>query len=98
MISSGTAKADMSQREAAQPQLAATGSQRPTRVRYSILVLGFSVGLVMYLDRTCMGFVITKTMSEFGVDKITMGWSVSAFNWMYSLFQVPGGWLAGRFG
>src|SRR5215831_11573595 len=88
----------MSQREAAQPQLAATGSQRPTRVRYSILVLGFSVGLVMYLDRTCMGFVITKTMSEFGVNKITMGWSVSAFNWMYSLFQVPGGWLADRFG
>jgi MFS transporter, ACS family, glucarate transporter len=88
----------MSQRAAAQPQLAATGSQRPTRVRYYVLVLSFIVGLVMYLDRTCMGFVIPAAMSEFGVNKITMGWSVSAFNWMYALFQVPGGWLADRFG
>jgi len=27
-----------------------------------------------------------------------MGWSISAFNWAYALFQVPGGWLADRFG
>jgi len=27
-----------------------------------------------------------------------MGWSVSAFNWTYALFQIPGGWLADRFG
>jgi MFS family permease len=37
-------------------------------------------------------------MREFHLDKITMGWSVSAFNWTYALFQVPGGWLADRFG
>src|SRR5262249_47916464 len=35
---------------------------------------------------------------EFGVNKITMGWAVSAFNWSYALFQVPGGWMADRFG
>ena len=27
-----------------------------------------------------------------------MGWSVSAFNWTYALFQVPGGWMADRIG
>src|SRR5215471_11075004 len=27
-----------------------------------------------------------------------MGWSSSAFNWTYALFQVPGGWLADQFG
>jgi len=27
-----------------------------------------------------------------------MGWAVSAFNWSYALFQVPGGWMADRFG
>ena len=37
-------------------------------------------------------------MREFGLDKIAMGWSASAFNWTYALFQVPGGWLADRFG
>jgi MFS family permease len=29
---------------------------------------------------------------------ITMGWIVSAFNWAYALFQVPGGWMADRYG
>jgi MFS family permease len=37
-------------------------------------------------------------MRDFHLSKIAMGWSVSAFNWTYALFQVPGGWLADRFG
>jgi len=37
-------------------------------------------------------------MRDFRLDKITMGWSASAFNWTYALFQIPGGWLADRFG
>jgi sugar phosphate permease len=56
------------------------------------------VGLVMYLDRACMGTATPIIMREFRIDKITMGWSVSAFNWTYALFQIPGGWLADRFG
>jgi MFS family permease len=45
-----------------------------------------------------MGTATPMIMQEFGLDKITMGWSVSAFNWTYALFQVPGGWLADRLG
>ena len=45
-----------------------------------------------------MGTATPMIMREFHLDKITMGWSVSAFNWTYALFQVPGGWLADRFG
>ncbi len=71
---------------------------RPTRIRYYVLGLSFIVGLVMFLDRACMGTATPMIMREFGLDKITMGWSVSAFNWTYALFQVPGGWLADRFG
>src|SRR3954469_4255211 len=71
---------------------------KPTRARYYVLVLSFIVGLVMFLDRTCMGTATPMIMREFRLDKITMGWSVSAFNWTYALFQVPGGWLADRFG
>ena len=72
--------------------------QQPTRTRYHILVLSFIVALVMYLDRAAMGKATTTIMNEFGVDKVTMGWSVSAFNWTYAIFQIPGGWLADRFG
>ena len=52
----------------------------------------------MYMDRVCMGTAAPIIMREFGLDKITMGWSVSAFNWAYALFQVPGGWMADRYG
>src|SRR5215831_18432903 len=84
--------------EAAQPQLAEASSACPTRARYYVLVLSFLVGLVMFLDRACMGTATPIIMREFGLNKITMGWSVSAFNWTYALFQIPGGWLADRFG
>jgi MFS family permease len=70
----------------------------PSRARYYVLVLSFIVGLVMYLDRACMGAATPMIMREFRLDKITMGWSASAFNWTYALFQIPGGWLADRLG
>lgn len=70
----------------------------PSRARYYVLCLSFIVAFVMYMDRACMGTATPMIMREFGLDKIAMGWSVSAFNFTYSLFQVPGGWLADRFG
>jgi sugar phosphate permease len=73
-------------------------SDRPSRTRYYILGLSSVVGMVMYLDRACIATATPMIMQEFHLDKITMGWSVSAFNLAYSIFQVPGGWLADRFG
>src|SRR4051794_29025166 len=84
-------------KEARQP-VPMLASSRSSHARYYVLGLSFLVGLVMFLDRACMGTVTPLIMREFGVDKITMGWSASAFNWTYALFQVPGGWLADRFG
>src|SRR5215831_11777732 len=71
---------------------------RPTRARYYVLLLSFFVGMVMYLDRACIGIAQPRIQREFGVDKIAMGWATSAFQWTYAVFQVPGGWLADRFG
>jgi MFS family permease len=70
----------------------------PTNVRYRVLVLTFILAFIMYLDRVCMGTAAPTIMREFNLDKITMGWSVSAFNWAYAMFQIPGGWMADRFG
>src|SRR5690348_6871431 len=72
--------------------------RRPSAIRYKILATTFLVAFIMYLDRVCMGTAAPTIMREFGLDKITMGWSVSAFNWAYAIFQVPGGWLADRYG
>jgi sugar phosphate permease len=70
----------------------------PTRVRYWVLLLTFLTAFIMYMDRVCMGSAAPTIMKEFGLDKITMGWSSSAFNFAYAMFQVPGGWMADRFG
>src|SRR5260370_18440011 len=74
------------------------GRERPSRARYCVLVLSFVRGLVMFLDRACMGSATPIIMRDLRLAKIAMGWSVSAFNWTYALFQIPGGWLADRFG
>jgi sugar phosphate permease len=70
----------------------------PTKVRYRVLVLTFLLAFIMYLDRVCMGIAQPEIMREFNLDKITMGWSVSAFLWAYAIFQIPAGWMADRFG
>src|SRR5260370_2157510 len=73
-------------------------SPRPSGIRYRVLALTFLVSFVMYIDRVCMGTAAPLIMREFGLDKITMGWSVSAYNWAYAIFQVPAGVLADRYG
>src|ERR1700739_753139 len=69
-----------------------------TRVRYRVLGLSFLMAFLMYMERGAIGAAAPNIMRELRIHKITMGWSVSAFNWSYALFQVPGGWLADRFG
>jgi MFS family permease len=69
-----------------------------SRVRYRVLGLSFLMAFLMYMERGAIGAVAPAIMREFHVNKISMGWAVSAFNWSYALFQVPGGWMADRFG
>src|ERR1043165_8071949 len=82
----------------AAPSSSSKASARPSRTRYYVLILRFVVGLVMYLDRACMGTVTPMIMRDFHIGKIAMGWSTSAFNFTYAMFQIPGGWLADRLG
>jgi MFS family permease len=49
--------------------------------------------MITYMDRTVISAAVPKIREEFGFDIVTMGWILSAFNWGYALFQVPGGWL-----
>src|SRR6478672_6328347 len=80
------------------PNRSVDGVTEPSRTRHYILVLSFVVGLVLYLDRTLTGTATPKIMQEFHLDKIAISLSLAAFNLTYSLFQIPGGWLADRFG
>jgi sugar phosphate permease len=70
----------------------------PTHAHHLVLGLTFIVAFIMYIDRAVVGVATPAIMREFGLTKVTMGWSASAFNWSYALLQVPGGWMADRFG
>src|ERR1700757_4614659 len=69
-----------------------------SRVRYQVLGLTFLMAFLMYMERPAIGAAAPSIMREFHIDKITMGWAISAFSWSYALCQIPGGWMADRFG
>src|SRR5581483_1627147 len=69
-----------------------------TGARHVVLGITFVIAFLMYIDRAVIGTAAPAIMKEFGLSKIAMGWSASAFNWSYSLLQGPGGWLADRYG
>jgi ACS family glucarate transporter-like MFS transporter len=69
-----------------------------SRVRLFLVFWLFVLSTVAYLDRTNISIASIKLMKEFGIDKIHLGWVLSAFLVGYAGFQVPAGWLAGRYG
>jgi MFS family permease len=69
-----------------------------SHVRYEVLGMSFLMAFLMYMERGAIGASAPSIMREFQIDKITMGWAISAFSWSYALCQIPGGWMADRFG
>lgn len=73
-------------------------STAPTRARY--IVMGFLLGMaaIGYLDRVCISTASLAIQHDLGITKTQMGSVFSAFILSYALFEIPGGWLADRFG
>lgn len=73
-------------------------SSPPTRLPWLILVLLFGISVVTYIDRVNISVTARQMMPAFGLVEQQMGWIFSAFIVGYALFQIPGGWLADRWG
>jgi len=71
---------------------------RPSMGRWYVLLLISLMYLITYLDRVNISAAAPVISKEFNFDKLTMAAIFSAFVWAYALFQVPGGWLADRYG
>ncbi|HYK37462.1 MFS transporter [Alloacidobacterium sp.] len=67
-------------------------------VRTLLVVWLFVLSAVAYMDRTNISIAGPAIRSELGIDNVHLGWVFSAFLVGYACFQVPGGWLADRFG
>jgi len=72
--------------------------QAPTRVRRVVLFLLVLHYANTYMDRVAIAAAAPIMRIEFDLDQVTLGLVFSAFSLAYALFQIPGGWLADRFG
>jgi len=70
----------------------------PSRTRWKILALLTLISVITYVDRVNISVAARQMMPALGLTQIEIGYVFSAFVLGYALFQVPGGWLADRFG
>jgi MFS transporter, ACS family, glucarate transporter len=69
-----------------------------SNVRYLILAILFVTTVINYIDRSALGVAAPVMQKDLYMDAVALGLAFSAFNWAYTLFQIPGGWLLDRFG
>ena len=67
--------------------------ERPTRVRYWVIVFAVTLAIITYIDRVAMSFAATDIRRDLHLTPVQMGWAFGAFGWAYALFEMPGGYL-----
>src|ERR1700689_4423772 len=72
--------------------------KRPSSGRWPTLSPPMFMRVVTYVDRLNLSIAGQSIQHELGFSTETMGWLLSAFLLSYALLQIPGGWLADRFG
>ena len=72
--------------------------QRPTRIRYLVILLIFLLTTINYADRATFSIAGDAASADLGLDAKEMGFILSAFAWAYVLGQIPGGALLDKFG
>jgi MFS transporter, ACS family, glucarate transporter len=74
--------------------------QRPTRVRYWVVVFAVTLAVVTYIDRVCISLAAPAISTSLKLTDVQMGYVFSAFVWAYALFEIPGGamgdWMGAR--
>jgi MFS transporter, ACS family, glucarate transporter len=70
----------------------------PIPVRFLLVFWLFLLSAVAFLDRTNISIAGIFLSSEYHLSNTQLGSVFSAFLLGYAVFQVPGGWLARRFG
>src|SRR5580700_9461964 len=73
-------------------------TQRPTHVRYWVIVFAVALAVVTYIDRVCISAAAPAMSRDLGISPQQMGWAFAAFGWAYALFEIPGGLLGDLIG
>ncbi len=78
---------------ATQVSVEAAVGQKPTRVRYWVIVFAVTLAVITYIDRVCISQAAPLMSRDLGLDKVQMGGAFTAFGIAYALFEIPGGFL-----
>lgn len=68
------------------------------RYRYRVGALLFLLAVITYLDRVCISVAGPRIQEYLHIGPQQWGWVVGAFALAYATFEIPGGWMADRFG
>jgi ACS family glucarate transporter-like MFS transporter len=68
------------------------------KYRYRVGALLFLLAVITYLDRVCISVAGPRIQEYLRIGPQQWGWVVGAFAIAYALFEIPGGWMADRFG
>ena len=79
-------------------KIAPSGNQKPTKVRYWVVVFAVTLAIITYIDRAALGLAAPGITKELGLTKSQMGTVFSCFLLAYSLFEIPSGFLGDRLG
>ena len=75
-----------------------TNNERPTRVRFVVLLYLCLLAFILYLDRVCISQAGPAIKAEMGITQKELGYVFAAFTIAYGLFQVSAGRLGDRYG
>ena len=73
-------------------------ADKPTTIRYTILVLLASMAFILYLDRVCIGQAAPSIQQELELSDEEMGLIFGAFTIAYGIFEIPTGHWGDRYG
>lgn len=66
--------------------------------RYRVGTLLFLLAVITYLDRVCISVAGPRIQEYLRIGPQQWGWAVGVFAISYGAFEIPGGWMADRFG
>ncbi len=71
---------------------------RPTQVRFLIVLVTFFAAFLLYVHRFCFSYAQQYIKEDLSLSNDEFAYCLSAFFLAYALAQVPSGWLSDRFG
>lgn len=80
------------------PELTGLGSERPSKVRYWVVVFAVTLAIITYIDRVALAQAAGRIQKDLGLDKSQMGWVFFGFISAYALFEIPSGVMGDQMG